>query len=165
VISVYPDVEGLLGKIGVDVTVIKSGKMKDSGSGLRKMTNEEKDYFQMLTNEYYEQFISIVYKNVQKNISLENLKTLADGRIYTAKQALDNKLINATGYFSDAFDKSLELANVIDAKVVAYTYYPRSKTNIYAANVQDTLLFDMSLFKEHIPKLKAGFYYLWLPEM
>ncbi len=164
VISVYPNVEGLFGKIGLDVTVIKSGKMKDAGSGLRKMTNEEKDYFQNLTNEYYEQFLSIVHKHVQKDISLDKLRTLADGRIYTAKQAVDNKLINTTGYFADAFDKSLVLANILDAQVIAYTYYPKSKTNIYAANIQDTSLITIKSIEEHLPKLKTGFYYLWLPE-
>ena len=165
VISVYPNVEGLFGKIGVDVTVIKSGKMKDSGSPLRTMTQEEKDYFQGLTNEYYEQFLSIVHKRVKNDISLETLRTLADGRIYTAKQAVEKKLINTTGYFSDAFDKSLVLAHILDAQVVAYTYYPKSKTNIYAANIQDTTsLINVKSFEEHLPKLKTGFYYLWLPE-
>ena len=94
---------------------------------------------------------------------MEELKKIADGRIYTAKQALELKLIDEIGYFDDAFKKALSLAKIKDAKVVSYTYYPKTKTNIYAANQKKEILFEGKSLQDILPALKSGFYYLWLP--
>jgi protease-4 len=54
VISIFPNVESLMAKVGVKVNVIKSGPAKDSGSPFRDMTEEEKKVFQGVIDEYYE---------------------------------------------------------------------------------------------------------------
>lgn len=164
VISIFPSVETLFDKIGVKMTVIKSGGMKDSGSPFRTMTDEEKRSFQAIIDEYYEDFLSAVVKGRKGKLGAEELRPLADGRVYTAKQALKLKLIDEIGYFDEARKKVLALSALREAKVVAYTYYPKSKTNIYAASMADPVVLDKKGLESWLPQIKAGFYYLWLPD-
>jgi len=163
VISIFPSLESLFDKIGVRMNVIKSGAMKDAGSPFRSMTDDEKKSFQAIIDEYYENFLNAVLKGRKNALSLEALRPIADGRIYTARQALSLKLIDSIGYFDTALEKALSIAGLGSAKVVAYTYYPRAKTNIYAMGLKEPKLLETSL-DAWLPTLKSGFYYLWLPE-
>jgi protease-4 len=164
VISIFPNVETLFDKVGVRMNVIKSGAMKDSGSPFRTMTDEEKKTFQAIIDEYYEDFLKAVAAGRTGRLSAEALRPLADGRIYTARQALDHKLIDEIGYFETARQKALSLASLRDARVIAYTYYPSTKTNIYASTLADSGFLERKNLEDLIPLLKTGFYYLWLPE-
>ncbi len=163
VVSIYPNVESLFDKLGVKMTVIKSGGMKDAGSPFRSMTEDEKKSFQAMIDEYYQGFLEVIIAGRSNKISLDELRPLADGRVYTARQALQYKLIDEIGYFETAFKKSLSMANLGAAKIVAYTYYPKTKTNIYAASLKETKILETGL-EAWLPPLKSGFYYLWLPE-
>lgn len=165
VISIFPNAEELLDKIGIKVNIIKSGEMKDSGSPLRDLTPEEKKIFQGIIDELYQSFLSAVYKKRKSSISYEDLKAIADGRIYTAQQAHRLKLIDEIGYFSSALKKSLSLASLREAKVIAYTYYPKTKTNIYATSLRDDSFLERKNLESLLPSLKSGFYYLWLPDL
>ena len=164
VISIFPSVETLFDKIGVKMTIIKSGGMKDSGSPFRAMTEEEKKSFQGIIDEYYEDFLNAVLKGRKGRLTSDELRPIADGRVYTAKQALKLKLIDDIGYFDNALQKTLSLASLKSAKVVAYTYYPKSKTNIYAASLAEAPLLEKKSLENWLPQLRTGFYYLWLPE-
>ena len=164
VISIFPSVETLFDKIGVKMTIIKSGGMKDSGSPFRAMTEEEKKSFQGIIDEYYEDFLNAVLKGRKGRLTSDELRPIADGRVYTAKQALKLKLIDDIGYFDNALQKTLSLASLKSAKVVAYTYYPKSKTNIYAASLVEAPLLEKKNLENWLPQLRTGFYYLWLPE-
>ena len=92
VIIQVQDVSGLLSKLGIKVDSIVSGENKDMASGYRAMTKEERAILQALVDEAYEQFVGIVATG--RNMAIDDVKKLADGRIYTAKQALDAKLID-----------------------------------------------------------------------
>lgn len=163
VISIFPNVDELFAKLGVKVHVIKSGAMKDAGSSFREMTEEEEQIFQGIIDEFYMDFLEVVYKARQDHLSMEELIDIADGRVYTAKQALDLNLIDKIGYFDTAVDKVLNLAQIKEAQVVSYTYYPKSKTNIYAAGPKPAPLLEGKNLEDLLPSLKSGFYYLWLP--
>jgi len=163
VISIFPSVESLFDKVGIRMNIIKSGTMKDAGSPFRSMTEDEKKSFQAIIDEYYENFLTAVLRGRKNSISPEELRPIADGRVYTARQALGLKLIDAVGYFDTALEKALSLARLGSAKVVAYTYYPKAKTNIYAAGLKQTRLLETSV-DAWLPTLRSGFYYLWLPE-
>ena len=165
VISIFPNLEELFLKIGIKMNVIKSGEMKDSGSAFRDMTEEEKKIFQAVIDEFYQRFLEVVHLRRKDNLSLEEIRKLADGRIYTARQALELKLIDEVGYFDSALQKSLSLASLKDANVIAYTYYPTRKTNIYATNLENPSLFESTKIENLLPYLKSGFYYLWLPQV
>jgi protease-4 len=96
---------------------------------------------------------------------MDGLKTIADGRIYTAQQALKLKLIDEIGYFDAALEKVKTFAKVREAKVITYTYYPKKKTNLYAQHLDAPTIFEGEDFKEVFKSLKSGFYYLWLPQI
>jgi protease IV len=163
VISIFPSVEALMAKIGVKVDVIKSGPAKDSGSPFRDMTEEEKRIFQGIIDEYYESFLAVVAKGRQGKIAAADLRAIADGRVYTAPQALKLGLIDAIGYFDDAFAKARGLASLKSAKLVSYTYFPKTKSNIYAGRLGDLSPVDAKVVEAMLGALKGGFYYLWLP--
>ncbi len=165
VISIFPNLEELFAKIGIKVNVIKSGKMKDSGSTFRDLTIEEKKIFQDIVDELYQKFLDVVYQKRKNSLSLEELKKIADGRVYTARQAYELKLIDEIGYFDSALMKTLALASLREAKVISYTYYPGRKTTIYASSLEKSSLFERKSFEDLLRSLKSGFYYLWLPQL
>jgi len=164
VISIFPSVETLMSKVGVKVAVIKSGPAKDSGSPFRDMTEDEKKMFQGIIDEYYEGFLAVVAKGRKGKIAADNLRTIADGRVYTAPQALKLGLIDGIGYFDDAFGKARDLASIESAKLVSYTYFPKTETNIYAGRLGDFSPLEAKVVESMLGALKAGFYYLWLPQ-
>ena len=165
VISLFPNLEGLFEKVGIQVHVIKSGELKDSGSVFRQMTPEERDVFQKIVDEYHQNFQDVVYENRKDHLSLEDLKKIADGRVMTASQALDAKLIDEIGYFDKALKIILDLSSLPEANVVSYTYFPKRKTNIYATSLKSELLLESASFRDVLQSLKSGFYYLWYPQL
>ena len=105
VIIQVQDISGLLSKLGIEIDSIVSGKNKDMASGFREMTKEERAILQSLVDEAYEQFVEIV--SVGRSMSIEDVKKLADGRIYTAKQALEAKLIDEIAGYDETVLKML----------------------------------------------------------
>ena len=163
VISVFPSVEGLMAKVGVKVEVVKSGGAKDSGSPFRDMSVEDRRIFQGIVDEYYEGFLRVVARGRGDKVPADRLRTIADGRVYTAPQALDLGLIDAVGYFDDAFEEAKSRAGLAGAKLVSYTYFPKTKSNIYAGPAGTPSLTDAKVLETLAGSLKTGFYYLWLP--
>lgn len=98
----FIDVSELLDNLGIKTTTITAGDNKAMGSNTEPMTKEQKAIFQSLVDESYEQFVEIVAKG--RNMTVKDVKVLADGRIYTAKQALENGLIDKIGTYEEAID-------------------------------------------------------------
>jgi protease IV len=164
VISIFPNVKGLMNKTGVEVNIIKTGDMKDAGSPFREMSDKDQKYFQSLIQDFYSQFLEVVYQARRNYLSREALEKLADGRVFTANQALENGLIDEIGYFDQAYQRTQDLAGVRNPRVIAYTYYPGRKTNIYAQAALSGTEPSFPELRALLPSLKAGFYYLWLPQ-
>ena len=165
VISHFPNLEGLFEKVGIQVQVIKSGELKDSGSVFRQMKPGERDVFQTIIEEYHQNFQDVVYESRKNHLSLEDLKKITDGRVLTASQALEAKLIDEIGYFDTALKTILDYVSLREAKVVSYTYFPKRKTNIYATNLKSESPLESISFREVAQSLKSGFYYLWHPQL
>lgn len=107
----------LIQKIGIKSVVFKSGRNKDLLNGARDITPEEAKLVQDLINETYEKFVGIVAK--ERKLDVNALKGgIADGRILSGRQALDEKLVDSLGYMEDAIAKAEELGKVKDAEVV-----------------------------------------------
>ncbi|MEE9572670.1 MAG: signal peptide peptidase SppA [Candidatus Neomarinimicrobiota bacterium] len=100
VILEYPVLTELLDKIGLHVETIKSGKLKDSGSPTRPVSKADREYFQSVIDDQHEQFIKAVA--IGRNIPVEDVRELADGKIFTGNQALEFSLIDTIGTFEDA---------------------------------------------------------------
>ena len=93
------DVTGLMDKLGIKSTAITSGRNKAMGSETQELTEEQLEIFQGLVDEAYEQFTGIVAE--EREMDIDKVVELADGRIYTAKQAKENGLIDEVGTYDD----------------------------------------------------------------
>lgn len=110
VISEFPNADGLLDKIGVEFVVIKSGEHKDIASPFRDMTAEEVALWQKIIDETYAGFVQIVAEG--RRMPEDRVRQLADGSVYTGRQALDFGLVDALGYEDDAIAKAGELGGI-----------------------------------------------------
>lgn len=111
--------QGLMGKIGVQNGAIKSAPMKDIGSPDRPMTDAEKKVLQGMIDDTYQQFLEAV--STGRKIPLDKLKPLADGRIFTGRQALAVHLVDKLGNMKFAEAEARTLGGLPeDAKVKDY---------------------------------------------
>jgi protease-4 len=94
------DLQALYGKIGVGTETFKSGPYKDMGSSSRSTTPEEQVIFQSMIDDIYSQFIEYVAQGRQMDAA--EVKALADGRVYTGRQAKELGLVDQLGDFHDA---------------------------------------------------------------
>lgn len=116
----------LMDKVGVKSVLFTSGKNKAMGNGGVDMTEEQAKIFQSLVDEPYENFVNIVAKG--RNMSAEKVRPLADGRIYTAKQALQNNLIDGIAGYEEAQN---QLEESLEESVKFYT--PSSSASPFAS--------------------------------
>lgn len=110
VIMSVTNLEGLFSKIGYKTEPIKSGKHKDIGSPARPMTPEERKLIQAMIDDAYSQFVEAVSDG--RKMPIDQVKPLADGRIYSGRQALDAKLIDQLGDSTDAIELAAQLGKI-----------------------------------------------------
>lgn len=106
-------------RFGVKEYVIKSGRFKDIGSPVRPLSEEERAIFQRLVNESYENFVTVISKG--RKMSRERVREIADGRVYSGRQAKELGLIDAFGDLDTATDHALALSRVREATIVRYS--------------------------------------------
>jgi protease-4 len=104
------NVTELLKKLGVQGIVVKAGKFKDIGSPLREMTDEERRFLEGLLANVHAQFIAAVAKG--RKLPEDQVRPLADGRIYSGQQALELHLIDALGGLRDAVELAATRAGI-----------------------------------------------------
>ena len=114
VIFSVSNMEGVFAKIGYKMDPVKSGKHKDIGSPARAMTIEERKILQDLIDDAYGQFVQAVADG--RKMTVEEVKPLADGRIYSGKQALANRLVDQLGDSKDALRLAATMGGIKDAK-------------------------------------------------
>jgi protease-4 len=161
VIMVSVNADGLLQKIGVSAATIKSGPYKDMGSPLRALTPEERAIFQTVIDDLYGQFVAKVAE--RRKLAPDTAKQLADGRIYTAQQALADKLVDRIGYIPDALDLARKAAGVEEARTIVYQRPRDYRATYYAGSKGDG---DVEIpFARLAAMVTSGprFLYLWWP--
>ena len=119
VVGYLPQVGELLAKVGVRVEVLKEGRLKDMASPLRPLTPEEREVVQGLLREAYELFVQRVAEG--RGMPREKVLALADGRIYSGKQAVALGLADREGYLEDAARRAAELAGLEALRLVRHT--------------------------------------------
>jgi protease-4 len=123
VISTVPNFEELLDKVGIQMLVFKSGPMKDELSPYREPTQEEIEHWQNITDEAYEEFLTIVAK--QRDLDLDEAREIADGRVYTGQRALELGLVDSLGNLPDAIERAAELGGIVgEPRVIEYQRTP-----------------------------------------
>lgn len=106
----FANLEKLLEKIGVRGMVVKAGEYKDIGSPFREMTEPEKKLLQAVIDDVHSQFIEAVAKG--RNLPEADVRAIADGRIFTGRQALHLKLVDQLGDLEDSILVAAELAGI-----------------------------------------------------
>lgn len=110
VIMETANLEGLLKKVGVEGVVIKSGRFKDVGSPLRKMSDEERKLLQSVMDDVHQQFIQAVADG--RSLEPSEVEPLADGRIFTGRQAKEARLVDELGDLEDAIHIAADIAGI-----------------------------------------------------
>ena len=165
VIMLTVNARGLLEKVGVEASAITSGPRKDMGSPFRVMTAEERGIFQGVIDSFYQRFLVVVQEG-RPNLSADQIKKLADGRIYSGDQAKAAGLIDEIGYLDDAIEMAKKKAGLTEARVVTYGRPGEYQNNIYSRvfggnpSITGLVNFDLlSMVRGGTPQ----FMYLWMP--
>jgi protease-4 len=137
------DISGLLENYGVKSVTITSGKNKAMGDFTKPMSAEQLGIFQTLVNEAYDQFVGIVANG--RKMDIETVKKIADGRIYTSKQAKDLGLIDNIGTLDDAIADIKATYELQDSEVVDITYVDTTLMGKLFTRIQNV-----------VPKSEAG---------
>jgi protease-4 len=131
VLAMKLNLRGLMDKVGVDDDMVKSGRWKDFWSPFRPASPKEKEMMQQIIDQFYRSFVDVVATG--RKLSLQEARQAADGRIFTADQAKDLKLVDQLGYLDDALELAKTKAGLPkDAKVVRYHRPGSYKPTIYS---------------------------------
>ncbi len=152
---------GLMGKLGVEEQTVKSGDKKDIFSPFRRATAEEEKLAREIIDQLHGRFLDVLMHRPGNRLSRGELARLADGRIFTAHQAQQAGLIDATGYLDNAIADMRKLIGDERARVIGY-YRPGT----YLGSI-----YDGRESKGGVAGMLAGgngtfggsFMYLWQP--
>jgi protease-4 len=164
VIMLTVNARGLMEKVGLEATAVTSGPRKDMGSPFRTMTPEERAIFQGLIDSFYQRFLTVVQEG-RPHLQMDQIKKLADGRIYTGEQAKASGLVDEIGYLEDAVELAKKKAGLTEARVVTYKRPGEYSNNVYSKLTAPSPLASlgnldlMSFVRGGTPQ----FMYLWMP--
>lgn len=122
VLTLY-NAEELIDELGVEVIAITSGPNKTIGSFWEDLTPEQRDIFETSIDESYEDFVQVIANG--RSLPEATVREIADGRIYSGRQALALDLVDELGNFQDAIDKAAELGGIIgEPQIIEYERLP-----------------------------------------
>jgi len=158
--------KGLMDKIGVSMRVSKSGANKDMGSPFRNPSQREKELIQDLTQQLGDQFLSLVKEH--RKPDAKQFEEISSARIFSAKDAQNNGLVDQIGYIQDAIKVAQQLTDMPEnPRVIMYrrVFYPNDNlyNNISAQISQKPFSLVNVKLPGHLDMLNNGFYYLWTP--
>jgi protease IV len=131
VIAMSPNLRGLFEKLGISMTVIKSGRYKDILSTFREISPEERQLIQEIIDSSYRKFLKDVA--LGRNMNESDIEPVADGRVMGGETALKYKLVDMLGTLEDALDKARQMAKLSEDAPV----YDQLRSPL------EQLLFDM----------------------
>ncbi|MBM4129259.1 MAG: signal peptide peptidase SppA [Nitrospira sp.] len=133
VIMEIPNIEGLLHKLGIKTEVVKTGKYKDIASIFRGIKKENREILQGVLDNIHEQFIKAVAEG--RNMRIEEVKKIADGRVFTGEQALKVGLIDEIGNLEDTIEAAAKLAGIKGEPVVISKKERLTITDLLRGNI------------------------------
>jgi protease-4 len=159
------NVAGLMEQFGVENQTLTSGAYKDSGSMMREMREDERKQLQSVIDDLYMRFVEVVDEGRPK-LDRRTVSMLADGRVYSADQALEAGLVDQVGHLELALERAEALAEVEDAEIITYRSEGELATNVYSrfwsqTEEPETERAEASVISVGSQALPAGFYYLW----
>src|SRR6202167_1465505 len=169
--KIYADQGSIVGSIGVIAewmnygdllkwaklknVVIKTGEFKDTGNPARDLTQNEQAYMQSLIDNMFGQFVQAVSEG--RGMKFEDVKSIANGKVWTGEQAMSMKLIDGVGDFETAVSDTAKSVGIKGEPTLVRPDRDRK-------TLMDLLLGDVSQFlpgREKMLEQQVGFYYLW----
>ena len=157
VISQFPELSGLYDKLGISVRTFKSGQFKDIGNVDRSMTDAEIRIVESIINDSYDQFIRAVVDG--RGMDENKVRQLADGRIFSGKQAQALGLVDELGNLDKAIDLAQNLSHIDGAQVVKFSDEGFWESFLSSRFGQQLPL--AQLLSTTIPNQQFGVYYLF----
>lgn len=155
VVMQFSNLEALMKKVGLKVEIIKSGKYKDAGSPLRSLTEEEKEVLKRVIDDVYEQFVHAVSKG--RGLSVEKVRRLADGRIFSGNQAKELGLVDDLGGLRDAIEITSEMVGIKgEPKIVR-----ESPQQGFLSRWIGEKLFNHHIFHDSSHRYSFSLQYIW----
>lgn len=114
------DLSELLDHIGIGVSYVTTGENKAMGSSYKPLTDEQKAIYQEICDESFAQFIGIIAQG--RGMEESAVRTLADGRIYTARQAMENGMIDGIESFQDTLERLTYDLGYHTIEIAHYSY-------------------------------------------
>lgn len=147
VIMQVPNVTGLMQWAGVHMNTLAAGKMKDSLSPFRDLRPEERAYYEGVLEDVHEQFIEAVAQG--RGLKVEEVRPLADGRVFTGRKAKELKLVDALGGMNDAVMAAAKLAGLKGEPELEYPQKPRRLLNQLLGEDAQTLMHGLAKVASH----------------
>lgn len=139
-----------------DIT-IKTGEFKDTGTPTRDLTPAERAYLQSLIDDMYSQFINAVAEG--RKMKPEQVRAMADGKVWTGAQALPLKLVDQLSDFQGAVDDTAKAVGISGEPTLVRPQKERRRTLLDVLSGDD--LSDLIPTKAKLMETHVGFYYLW----
>ncbi|MFQ5696882.1 MAG: signal peptide peptidase SppA [Myxococcota bacterium] len=159
------NVAGLMEKLGIQNQTLTSAEFKDAGSPLRPMRPDERAQLQSVIDDLYARFREVVAAG-RPSLDEAAIAKLADGRIFTARQALAAGLIDEIGYLEDSVAETERRAGIEHSRVVVYHSPREYKQNLYSrAPVGPLQVVDVHLLDLGRQWIPPGFWYVWPPAL
>jgi protease-4 len=155
VIAQWLNYQELLQWAKLKAIVFKSGEFKDTGSPVRELTPQEKQYFQALLDNMHQQFIHSVAEG--RRMPEDNIRKIADGKVWTGQQALGMKMVDQLADFQGTVKDTASAVGISGKPTLVRYRKPR-------VSLLDLLIGDASEYLPDASKLtqtNVGFYYLW----
>jgi protease IV len=169
--KIYADEGSIVGSIGVisewvnygdllhwaklKAIVMKAGEFKDTGNPTREMSPGEQQYLQSLIDNMHSQFIQAVADG--RKMKYQDVKVIADGKVWTGQQAASMKLIDQVADFQAAVKDTAKSVGISGEPTLVRPEKERK-------TVLDLLFGDISQYlptREKLMEQQMGFYYLW----
>src|SRR5450432_3076205 len=155
VISEWVNYGDLLRWAKLKQEILSVGEFKDTGDPTRELTPAERAYLQSLADNMYVQFVRAVAEG--RHAKFEDIKAIANGKVWTGQQALSMHMIDQVGDFQDAVNDTAKAVNISGKPVLVHPDKDRK-------TVLDLMFGDVSQYlptKEKLLDQQTGFYYLW----
>lgn len=159
VIYLRPILEQLLGRAGIEFSVVKGGRLKDMGGFWRGPTDEESEKLQALISEVYDNFVSVVATG--RSMEEERVRELATGELFTARQAKEMGLVDELLDFEQSLEWAAQLGGIEKNKARPRWLRPRRTMSERLTGRPATSGSGLALLGPELNRLMSGgLYYL-----
>lgn len=156
------NLSGLMEKVGVEDQTLVTGPFKDAGSFLRPMRPEEREQLLSVLDELFARFLEVVDEG-REELSAEQVRALADGRVFSARQALAAGLVDAIGPVEETLAATRRLAGLREARLVTYHRQNEYANNVYTRPPAPGALRAPTSWLDRLGLDAPAFLYLWAP--